>query len=750
MHISKNETSNILSDNFYLTTEERRYHVNTFSPADTKIYTKTQISQKRNIPIPQSINKRNYSNQIKQTNNSSMLSQEKVKAKEKNKFEEPKMNITSIEIHNPNPIIKQNISFRNSETIDPLVNTNSNQFSSRALHTLLFNYSKPEGYLNIISSKSFNIPDLKPDEFIKQKNKMKEDREKIRSLSNLILHNKSLGAKAYSKKIVLDQMAKQNRSLTASPNKIFVKQTLNLLLNKKESQNIIITRAMRLERGGVVDLGSIQRGGREFNISNYNNTKLNTYSRKDKMRAAICIQLWWRKILAQYKNTIAKITLIQSKYKNHYKKKMILANVKIQKEVEPFISKLHVIYKYLLDGFLMIKHNRHIKIKCKENNALINLDLMLIINLLIIKQRTLDKIKERATVNKIYMFFIRMTKVLYLTKHRIIIMNGGTLFRQLRCEKRVFTLNKLISNLAVSRLKKSLNQYKTATCFIITNKQNKRLLTTITSLFTILIYKVIDKKIKQQNKTVLIKLNDWEFNSQPKIMLKSKPKLLKAIQTKTSKEYFNLFAKWLIWKRKTKTIKVLKSIRVIQSQTKNYLLTHHIKAIKMILYQRLLRLCLDKMIQEAKRRTLIKSLFIIRNRKSNNLYYGYHKIKKYTEIKYLVQNTFAKIIQNKFLNAFPIIKAKRLEAMRNKHHRYTSRILLNACRLIQRKYKRHYLIRKANVYCFIKELFIDWTIKMSHKPSRISIDITAQRRYFNGAKYLFRFYITNRKILFDK
>lgn len=751
MHISKNETSNIFYDNFYLPSEESRYLVSTHNPSYSNIYTKTQFSQKKNIPLPHSIRKTGIKSPIKLTDNFLMTSRENEsemdKDQERNMSQKSK--ITSIEINNPLQIAKQDISFRNTESNDPNANT-ANQFSSKEFDTLLFNNTKPEGYLNIVSSKSFNIPDSKPDEYIKRRNKIREEREKLRSLSNLILHGKSSKEKSQSKKLMIEQISKQNRSLTPSPNNQSMKSTLNMILSKRESKNnVIITRGMRIDRGGVVDLGYSQ-SKKLFNITNFNNIKLHTYSQKDKIRAVLCIQLWWRRILLQYKATIDKVILIQTNYKRHYNRQKQLLIEKKKLELKEFVSLLDIVYKNLYAGFLSLKEYNQIRINHKEKDALNSLDFMLVVNILVIKQRTLDRIKEKSTVNKIFKCVSKMKSVFNFIRTRNIIMNGDILVEKLKMNQKILKLNELFDHLPYNQLKRRFIQYKTGTIVFTPNKQVKRQLNNFTSLFALLIYKVIDERIKQQNQAILNELNDYDPHTKREIMLKSKTRLRKVITEKSYKNHFNLFAKWIIWKRKTKTHKVLKSVRMIQTQTKNHLAKNvtqpirpikPIKIIRKIFYKRLLNFPFDKIIQEAKRRTLIKSLYGIRKKKLNNLFYAFKKIIKYTEIKHLVQDTCARIIQRKFFNSFPHIKERHFEAVRIKDHKVNIKIMINAVRLIQRKYRFHYFSKQANGYYILKELFIYWIIKLRQK--KWSLDMTSQRRYFAGAKVLLRFFITN-------
>jgi hypothetical protein len=120
------------------------------------------------------------------------------------------------------------------------------------------------------------------------------------------------------------------RSPTSNNNK-FIRVTMAMLSSKGPNcEDKLITRLMRYEKGGVVDLA--QQANKQKNKyevkkvrtrSNNKSTSNKIYNPKDRVKAAQFIQGWWRDILYKYKFVTDKIIRIQSYWRGHWLRRYV-------------------------------------------------------------------------------------------------------------------------------------------------------------------------------------------------------------------------------------------------------------------------------------------------------------------------------------------------------------------------------------------------------------------------------------------
>jgi hypothetical protein len=119
---------------------------------------------------------------------------------------------------------------------------------------------------------------------------------------------------------------------TRTTNSKFIRVTMAMLSSKGPNcEDKIITRLMRLEKGGVVDLAQqANKNKSKYEVkkvrtrsNNKSGGNIKIYNPKDRLKAAQFIQGWWRDILYRYKNVTDKIVKIQSYWRGHWLRRYV-------------------------------------------------------------------------------------------------------------------------------------------------------------------------------------------------------------------------------------------------------------------------------------------------------------------------------------------------------------------------------------------------------------------------------------------
>jgi hypothetical protein len=221
---------------------------------------------------------------------------------------------------------------------------------SRKTSNNWFNQLSKEGYLNVSERKIYDTrrEDTFYNKIPKNNNKI-VTLKKINSLSNLLLKSKKNngsdgdGFKNYLTEGRINNNNNNNSHhhyLSTSPSKKFVHITMALLSSKGPTcENRPITRAMRNEKGGVVDFNAPSPGkikitatspDKMYNVVNLQqkkkllktisitgNKNISSSSIKNRMIAIKVIQKWWREIIFKCKYAINKIIKIQSLFRGY-------------------------------------------------------------------------------------------------------------------------------------------------------------------------------------------------------------------------------------------------------------------------------------------------------------------------------------------------------------------------------------------------------------------------------------------------
>ena len=124
------------------------------------------------------------------------------------------------------------------------------------------------------------------------------------------------------------------------------------------TENRIILRKMRLEKGGVVDLAQVEKRKGKYKIRKvsrspgYNKTYYrNTFRYREK--AAKKIQEWWRKMKSFMSQKILKIIKIQSVYRGRFVRKYLYDLLYLNYLYLSFCQKIeHVLKKKMMKSFI--------------------------------------------------------------------------------------------------------------------------------------------------------------------------------------------------------------------------------------------------------------------------------------------------------------------------------------------------------------------------------------------------------------
>ena len=183
----------------------------------------------------------------------------------------------------------------------------------------------------------------------------KEVIKKMNKLSNILMANKT-EKKEYSTNTgrpgSSDFSERSYRKTTQGPpkNKL-IRVTMGVLSSKGPNcEDRIITRQMRFEKGGVVDLAqsslkSSGSAGKLREIKKITNPRSpissrHRYTFRDKEKAAKTVQGWWRGILTKYKDVIDKVIMIQKYWRRFAVRNNLYVKLYIFYLLALFINKI--------------------------------------------------------------------------------------------------------------------------------------------------------------------------------------------------------------------------------------------------------------------------------------------------------------------------------------------------------------------------------------------------------------------------
>ena len=474
--------------------------------------------------------------------------------------------------------------------------------------------------------------------------------KRIRSFSN-IFSSKEL------KERKLKQLPKEKRNTIYKRGNIF---RLIYYFNKKtNSSDILITRAMRNEKGGVVDLATSSTK-KNYKSNNYIKDKdfiknSYKYSKWKIIASAKIIQKWWKSKLLIYNNYLKKIKMIQKVFRNYKakKNKNKNRNRKINKNDE-------------------MKKNKKIDLN-NQNNIRQNLELNNLENKLknfsaiflkkIIQIRINDYLNYFLLKMKNFLLKIQNKKLSYLKNIHFIITikehfnrmkNKNILFflRKLQLEK--YSKNKYYEEIKYKNIfskgikSLNINDSNKSNEYIILNdsKINKRSFGPNLDIYfeqnekseKDKNFKYEDNKNNSSNQSNKFSKNSSKINSNEKEII-----IFSNIRNEPN-DISKYILKKKFFKRWNSQIFNVKNLRGYSNNIRNkyQVKTNH------LLLKRLMITIIEKIKKEANRRTLIKAFRNINKLKYPSLFYSFLKIKKYTKVKYNIMNAYAKIIQKNY------------------------------------------------------------------------------------------------------
>ena len=145
---------------------------------------------------------------------------------------------------------------------------------------------------------------------------------------------------------------------TKNKNGRFKYVSLAMLASKGvNTENRIILRKMRLEKGGVVDLAQMEKRRGKYKIRKVSRSPgyNRTYYRKNlknREKAAKCIQDWWRKLKSFMSMKIKKIILIQSIYRGRFVRKYLYDLLYLNYLYLSFCQKIEHVLKKVIKPYI--------------------------------------------------------------------------------------------------------------------------------------------------------------------------------------------------------------------------------------------------------------------------------------------------------------------------------------------------------------------------------------------------------------
>ena len=605
----------------------------------------------------------------------------------------------------PKVFLSKEIKFKKKETLPPIApigyySTEKKKLLTKREYEELVKPMQQSGYFNIVEKKSYSVNKNDPYQtstYIPLKGDFQRGKYKSKSLSHLLMGNKA--------KVIKRKRYSSNTQKVNSPKKNVYNNQLN------ESENhIIITRAMRNEKGGVVDLGSLDKEKRikTFTISTFQNK--DSLSPKEKEKNAKIIQRWLRNIMQYFHDNIEKIIKIQSTFRMFYYRNFVFSKIYEKYMNDLKINKLIIPFENIKKKILhILKNYIPIKINKIQNEKLKYIDWLLKSKILLQKQKVFDIVRQRSLVNKIKIKVRKFTNMVEIVQKKNTNLNGNEIIENLRNNYKKKKLKDATEKLENNKLKKNLRQFDRH-CYGSKGSQQSANLR-----FFVL---VLEKKMKQiynkTNKYFIDKFSNYE--TKPKRLLRAKPKLLKRINEIDDIKKLFVVLYWKRWIKKMKSLQAKEAARRLQQKAKRFLTEKKISIIRMYIISQFMKFPFDKIIQEAKRRTLIKGLLVIRSCQLKKLIYSFSMIKEYSKFTHMIRNTGATIIQHKFLNAYPEIKKKRKLREKIKNFKVSREILIQSIIKIQKWFKTSRYNLKINTINKLREIFISHFLYLNFKP----------------------------------
>lgn len=238
---------------------------------------------------------------------------------------------------------RENINSKYTTDLDKIMKYNKKQENFKKYNSSAIVANNPkEGRL--YTTKTHTFSPLIQKELDDHKKAMKN----MNKLSTILLKDKMPNTNTYSNNAGLglkknntvrstsndfqEKTHKKNLSNSSSPSGKFIRVTMALLSSKGPNcEDRIITRQMRFEKGGVVDLAHspVNRSApkknievKKTNLRSLRPTRPNTgrYTQKEE-NAVKVVQSWWRDILSRYKYVEKMSTLIQKNWRRYFVRK---------------------------------------------------------------------------------------------------------------------------------------------------------------------------------------------------------------------------------------------------------------------------------------------------------------------------------------------------------------------------------------------------------------------------------------------
>lgn len=657
--------------------EEREYLVKTI-----------EISTERQQPLNNSISQ----TQIKQQSNRTPIIREEVNFPV-----------------NQQPIISKDIVYKRSQMkLPPLAPIGSRRKKEKIMskkdYDELLKPMQQSGYFNIQSAKSYGVNKTNPymtstfSTYRPLSNDKKYEKDRTVSLSNLLLRNKPI---------------EEKKSYSCHTHKVkdIEKETEFGIKPYDKEKMVIITRAMRNDKGGVVDLGRLEKEKRmkTFTISTFKNRR--QMPMKEKEKRAKIIQKWWRDIVAMKQKGINNVIKIQSLYRMFYYRNYVYPKLKEQKEVEDKINKITIPFKNKRRKILKgLKEYKPLKLEKKGKDNISSLDWILKMKILLQKQRAFDIIRMKALANKIKANVQHFNKLYDIIKRRNIFKNGDDFLNQIAQKQRENKLKEVGTTLDNNRLKNKLRQLDHNSYINIRNAERESRL----KMMLILLKSNISKILNESKQEAFDNISEYE--NRPKRLLKSRPNLLKRIKKKDNYKALTFVIYWKRWLQLCQSIKVNEAAKKLQLKSRRHLSEKKHNRLYHYIISLYLKFPFDKIRQEANRRTLIRGLRTIRNNQLKKLYESFMLVRDYADFRNMLLNTGASIIQKKFLNAYPQIKQKRKLREKMKNYTVNESIMLQYILQIQQWYKKSKLEKKGVVLYKLRELLLAYFLYRQFKP----------------------------------
>ena len=610
---------------------------------------------------------------------------------------------------NPQPIISKDIVYKRSQMkLPPLApictSRKKEKIMSKKDYDELLKPMQQSGYFNIQSAKSYGVNKANPymtstfSTYRPLSNDKKYEKDRTVSLSNLLLRNRPIEEK------------KSYSCHTHKVKDIEKENTFGIKPYDKE-KIVIITRAMRNDKGGVVDLGRLEKEKRmkNFTISTFKNRR--QMPMKEKEKRAKIIQKWWRDIAAMKQKGIKNVIKIQSLYRMFYYRNYVYPKLKEQKEVEDKINKITIPFKNKRRKILKgLKDYKPLRLEKKGKDNISSLDWILKMKILLQKQRAFDIIRMKALANKIKSNVQHFNKLYDIIKRRNIFKNGDEFLNKIAQKQRENKLKEIGTHLDNNRLKSRLRKLEHNSYINIREAEKQSRL----KMMLILLKSNISKILNERKQEAFDNLSEYE--NRPKRLLKSRPKLLNRIKKKDNFKALTLALYWKRWLKLCKSLEVNEAAKKLQLKSKKHLSEKRLNKLYHYIIAFHLEFPFDKIRQEANRRTLIRGLRTIRNNQLKKLYESFMLVKDYADFRYMLLNTGASIIQKKFLNAYPQIKQKRKLREKMKNHRVNESMMLQYILQIQQWFKKRKQYKQGVVLYKIRELLLAYFLYRQFKP----------------------------------